>query len=1076
MLFRSPDAIMIGEYQVTAYSCNPNYKITNAINTYTIHKKVITITEYDDYYVGNGMPWEKAYNNDNVSGIADTDEFTATLKTVSGALGEYVILGDDLIWDVQIFDKSTHSIDVSLNYEFIFNVFISIREAPIPYEFEDLVVDYTGEYQSPTLVLGIEDVKVTYVLSDGTVTDEIPEFMNAGSYEIQFILEKEGYETLNATVEFIINKIDPVIIVSIDSKEFDGKDIRVFASGNSLGKVSEETNEIYTVKKGTPAIPSIDVIDADILDFDEDIEFYRNLIYRIEYINLATGKHLSEAPIDAGQYRMVVTMLETDNYLSKEFTADFEISKQLSRFDKEKVDGVELSIDAVKGLSSQYGQDLTYLEYTMIGTGVVNIVYINPTTGETSTIKPTEAGNYIARFYVEEASNYEDNIIDVPFIISPRQLAIQGRFEHVYNGSVWSKSLSDEGFKLGYITPNGDFSDLELSELNNVSMTGTISTLTDTYGIHTDFVLDNLELFIDGIKVDSNNFTIEFFDLVVEIIKTKAEFEAYPPQNLIYDGTAKMIEFDMSKVIGNYTVYYSLVESDNLDDYSSSITFVNAGTYKVYYFILFDNYSESTGCIEFTIEKAEPTLELVKEMVMFNSSEIRFSKEDFASNSLGNITYVFYDLEGNILSGSPIEVGSYRMVITIAETENYIGKTIEAIFEITPAILNLKWNNTSLEFNGKVQLPSVSTPVDEDLLGLTIEVVAGDGKSIGSHTAKAVISNKNYRISAETETVQYEITPVVVEYIPEITMEYTGTKPEQNPNAPYTYLDWENVGSAVGSYEYRIMLEDLVNNQWSDGSQETIRNVRLNIVEKDIASRDVSYTRMPSQVYTGTKIEPTVILIYRGERLVKGVDFEVTYENNINVFSTAKVTITGINNFTGTIEDSFYIDSSVIRLAEDSDYKFVTAYGPTKFVEEDHKSYNQRTKTLITNVKSQTTIKDFLNNFIEAQRSNVKIYNGSKLINAALYDRMFIGTGMTVIFTNDFGTTIDLIYVSILGDLNGDGRIDVSDSSALLQGISNNSLTYHLFYAADINKDGFVNVSDYLALTEHINGSKKIEE
>ena len=83
---------------------------------------------------------------------------------------------------------------------------------------------------------------------------------------------------------------------------------------------------------------------------------------------------------------------------------------------------------------------------------------------------------------------------------------------------------------------------------------------------------------------------------------------------------------------------------------------------------------------------------------------------------------------------------------------------------------------------------------------------------------------------------------------------------------------------------------------------------------------------------------------------------------------------------------------------------------------------------------------------------------------------------MTVIFTNDFGTTIDLIYVSILGDLNGDGRIDVSDSSALLQGISNNSLTYHLFYAADINKDGFVNVSDYLALTEHINGSKKIEE
>ncbi|MDE6013836.1 MAG: dockerin type I repeat-containing protein, partial [Anaeroplasmataceae bacterium] len=306
------------------------------------------------------------------------------------------------------------------------------------------------------------------------------------------------------------------------------------------------------------------------------------------------------------------------------------------------------------------------------------------------------------------------------------------------------------------------------------------------------------------------------------------------------------------------------------------------------------------------------------------------------------------------------------------------------------------------------------------------------------------------------------------------TVYYTGTIPALNANVPYIYLNNTNI--EVGDYDLEIYLEDLTNQQWSDGSDEHTRTIKLHIIEKDIAAANVNYTRLESQSYTGAEIKPEIHLFYRGYKLVEGVDFIVTFENNVEVFSTAVATIEGIGNFTGTIVDTFFIDSQVLRLIDSTTYSFVTATSETTFVEGNHSIYDPYERTIIKNVKSQTTITEFINQFIEVQRDYIKIYDGKSFISASQYDTTYIGTGMIVVFTNAYGTTIDMLYVSVLGDINGDGYINMNDATKLMQGMGRNLFTYEQFLAADVNKDGIVNFNDYSYYTRHTSGQINIDE
>lgn len=78
-------------------------------------------------------------------------------------------------------------------------------------------------------------------------------------------------------------------------------------------------------------------------------------------------------------------------------------------------------------------------------------------------------------------------------------------------------------------------------------------------------------------------------------------------------------------------------------------------------------------------------------------------------------------------------------------------------------------------------------------------------------------------------------------------------------------------------------------------------------VKKTLTGYEIS--AIAEQTYTGKAIEPyvTVKATTGYSSLTKGIDYNVTYVNNVNAGSTASVIVTGIGNYTGTLSGQFVI-------------------------------------------------------------------------------------------------------------------------------------------------------------------------
>ena len=89
--------------------------------------------------------------------------------------------------------------------------------------------------------------------------------------------------------------------------------------------------------------------------------------------------------------------------------------------------------------------------------------------------------------------------------------------------------------------------------------------------------------------------------------------------------------------------------------------------------------------------------------------------------------------------------------------------------------------------------------------------------------------------------------------------------------------------------------------------------VTKNFTITKVTSSYVTANSIPTQIYTGNAIKPSVILKYGSIQLKEGIDFTVTYSNNTNV-GTANYTVTLQGNYSGTINGTFGIGSTSIAL------------------------------------------------------------------------------------------------------------------------------------------------------------------
>ncbi|MCD7840015.1 MAG: hypothetical protein LUG46_05225, partial [Erysipelotrichaceae bacterium] len=238
--------------------------------------------------------------------------------------------------------------------------------------------------------------------------------------------------------------------------------------------------------------------------------------------------------------------------------------------------------------------------------------------------------------------------------------------------------------------------------------------------------------------------------------------------------------------------------------------------------------------------------------------------------------------------------------------------------------------------------------------GKSVELQAEDEGNV-TITASVTYNNSTYYDTCEVEVVTVDEDTVAETFsITEVETINAGTYKDLYAivtpiNANYT-IEWtsedesivtvegckknmaEIYGAHAGTTTITATLTSPDGNILTDTCEVTIDPITLS--SNNVSLGGSSYT------YTGSAIEPDVIVAYGDNTLIKDIDYTVDYNDNINV-GTATITITGINDYTGTCTQTFEITSASYEVD-------VTAYTGT---------YDGKSHTItLSNVKAGSTI------------------------------------------------------------------------------------------------------------------------
>lgn len=111
---------------------------------------------------------------------------------------------------------------------------------------------------------------------------------------------------------------------------------------------------------------------------------------------------------------------------------------------------------------------------------------------------------------------------------------------------------------------------------------------------------------------------------------------------------------------------------------------------------------------------------------------------------------------------------------------------------------------------------------------------------------------------------------------------------------------------------------------------------------------DAVVESISDQIYTGSAITPTPKVTYNGVTLTEGVDYTITYTNNIYASDLAKITLTGMGSYSGTKSVYFCIYKPTFQTVTPDSYDVIYTGQTTDLM--DFTVIDSRGKTLTEGV------------------------------------------------------------------------------------------------------------------------------
>ena len=363
-----------------------------------------------------------------------------------------------------------------------------------------------------------------------------------------------------------------------------------------------------------------------------------------------------------------------------------------------------------------------------------------------------------------------------------------------------------------------------------------------------------------------------------------------------------------------------------------------------------------------------------------NDYTIEYSGKPFTIKLYKNGEEQSYLLNDGHITGTALTATNVGKYTYVASERDEITTTFSATFALTilPKEVDVIWNNTNMKYSGGAQKPTAYILEDS-----TCKVtVIGEQVNSGIYYATAMeLSNANYKISSVSKSQQFTISKVKLNKLNASgTFEYTGSDIEFIPEGFDSSIMkiTNNINQAVGKYNATISILDKRNYEWADGTHSDI-------------------------------LVPYVINVVPPVNEENGVYRFIYYDEADGTRKT-------------------YKEGGLVHGINDSEVN--------------------GGKAILGNISPNTSVKVFIEN-LGFDANNIQLFAGNKLVydktngyilNDNNYDNgaeLAVGTGWYINYTAVNGE-VETIYLSVLGDITGDGKVNSADVNYLRQIVNNN--------------------------------------
>lgn len=281
----------------------------------------------------------------------------------------------------------------------------------------------------------------------------------------------------------------------------------------------------------------------------------------------------------------------------------------------------------------------------------------------------------------------------------------------------------------------------------------------------------------------------------------------------------------------------------------------------------------------------------------------------------GNVTFKFFDKDGNQVSDQPFPVGKYKVTAS-CESESTIY-TAEATFTVEPREIEAKdvAFDKELTYTGNELTQTVTVTVNGKTLtvGTDYTVSGLTGTEPGSYPV-TVTGTGNY---TGTVTKSFEIAKADISSA-EITYDagpYGYTGKEWKPEVAVSFND----AALTADTDYTVSYENNINAGTAKIIITGIGDHFTGSTEKTftINSAEISgctFAPIADVTYNTKAHTPEVTVAISGRTLEADKDYTVSYASNVNA-GTATVTVTGKGNFTGSANTTFTIAKADLNLS-----------------------------------------------------------------------------------------------------------------------------------------------------------------